>query len=162
MEIVTPLMTWLHMLAAVAWVGGMVFNLLVVRPSMGVVDLPQRLKLVDGILRRFIPVVWASVGLLVSTGLLITLKRTTSFEMLLKTEYGNILLLKLGVVAVMISIVVLIRYSLLLRFESLIDSQSSDLNKVLGQIVTLVKVNLALGVLVLFLAELAGKAVGGI
>ncbi len=154
MEIVTALIFWVHMLAAVVWIGGMVFNLLVVRPSMGVVDLPQRLKLADNILRRFIPVVWISVGLLVLTGLLMTLKRVASFEILLKTGYGNILILKLTLVAVMISIVVLIRYSLLPRFESLIDSQSSALNKVLGQMVTLVKVNLVLGVLVLLLAEL--------
>jgi len=154
MEIVTALIFWVHMLAAVVWIGGMVFNLLVVRPSMGVVDLPQRLKLADNILRRFIPVVWISVGLLVLTGLLMTLKRVASFEILLKTGYGNILILKLTVVAVMISIVASIRYSLLPRFESLIDSQSNDLNKVLGQMVTLVKVNLVLGVLILLLAEL--------
>ena len=154
MEVVTALIFWVHMLAAVVWVGGMVFNLFVVRPSMGVVDLPQRLKLADNILRRFIPVVWISVGLLVFTGFLMTLKRVASFEILLKTGYGNILILKLGVVAVMISIVALIRYSLLPRFESLIDSQSSDLKNVLGQMVTLVKVNLVLGVLVLLLAEL--------
>ncbi|GBE57000.1 MAG TPA: hypothetical protein ENH13_07420 [Euryarchaeota archaeon] len=155
MEIVTALIFWLHILAAVVWIGGMVFNLFVVRPSMNVVDLPQRLKLADGILRRFIPVVWISVGLLVFTGLLMTLKRVASLEVLLKTGYGNVLILKLILVAVMISIVVLIRYSLLPRFESLIDSQSSDLNKVLRQMVTLVKVNLALGVLVLLLAELS-------
>ena len=155
MEIITALIFWLHILAAVVWIGGMAFNLLVVRPSMGVVDLPQRLKLADGILRRFIPVVWISVGLLVFTGLLMTLKRVASLEVLLKTGYGNVLILKLILVAVMISIVVLIRYSLLPRFESLIDSQSSDLNKVLRQMVTLVKVNLALGVLVLLLAELS-------
>ncbi len=83
-----------------------------------------------------------------------TLKRVASFEILLKTGYGNILILKLTVVAVMISIVASIRYSLLPRFESLIDSQSSALNKVLGQMVMLVKVNLVLGVLILLLAEL--------
>ena len=154
MEIVTALIFWVHMLAAVVWIGGMVFNLFVVRPPMGVVDLPQRLKLADGILRRFIPVVWISVGLLVLTGLLMTLKRVASFEILLKTGYGNILILKLTLVAVMISIVASIRYSLLPRFESLIEAQSSDLNKVLRQMVTLVKVNLVLGVLILLLAEL--------
>ncbi|GBE18938.1 copper resistance protein D [archaeon BMS3Abin16] len=154
MEIITALIFWLHILAAVVWIGGMAFNLLVVRPSMGVVDLPQRLKLADGILRRFIPVVWISVGLLVLTGFLMTLKRVASFEILLKTGYGNILILKLTLVAVMISIVASIRYSLLPRFESLIEAQSSDLNKVLRQMVTLVKVNLVLGVLILLLAEL--------
>ncbi len=158
MEVVTALIFWFHILAAVVWVGGMVFNLLVVRPSMSVVDPPQRLKLADGILRRFIPVVWMSVGLLVFTGLLMTLKRVASFEILLKTVYGNLLILKLVVVTLMISIVVLIRYSLLPRFESLIDSQSRELNKVLGQMVTLVKVNLALGILVLLLAELLALA----
>ena len=83
-----------------------------------------------------------------------TLKRVASFEILLKTGYGNILILKLTLVAVMISIVASIRYSLLPRFESLIEAQSSDLNKVLRQMVTLVKVNLVLGVLILLLAEL--------
>ncbi len=153
MPIFNVMIFWLHTLAAVTWVGGMVFNLLVVRPSMGVVDPPQRLRFADKTLRRFIPIVWISVGLLLITGLPMTLQRVVSFEMLLGTGYGNILILKLAVVLMMISIVALIRYELLPKFESLIDTQSPELSKVMGWMVSLVKINLVLGVFVLLLAE---------
>ncbi len=153
MPIFNVVIFWLHILAAVTWIGGMVFNLLVVRPSMGVVDSPQRLRLADRILRRFIPVVWISVGLLLITGLPMTLQRVVSYKWFFETGYGNILILKLVVVLMMISIVALIRYELLPNFESLIDTQSPELSKVMGRMVSLVKINLTLGVFVLLLAE---------
>lgn len=50
-------MLWLHTLAAVSWIGGMVFNLFVVRPSITVVGAEDRVKLALTILRRFISLV---------------------------------------------------------------------------------------------------------
>lgn len=146
--IVSPLLYWLHILAAVVWIGGMAFNLLVVRPSMSSVEPLQRIKLAVAILKRFILLVWASIGLLVVTGVLMALPKF-SFT----TTYGITLLFKLAIVGVMISIVIFIRYFLLPKLEFLIAQSSSDVSKTIGRIVTLVKVNLVFGIFVLLLSE---------
>ena len=59
----------LHLLAAVIWVGGMFFAHQVLRPvAAGQLEPPQRLKLWDGVFRRFFPWVWVAVILLLGTG----------------------------------------------------------------------------------------------
>ena len=60
---------FLHILSVVVWVGGMFLAYMAVRPAAGeVLEPPQRLKLWDGIFRRFFPYVWAAVGLILASG----------------------------------------------------------------------------------------------
>lgn len=59
----------LHVLCAVAWVGGMVFAMLVLRPAAhDVLEAPQRLALMEGVFRRFFRLLWHVVPLLLLTG----------------------------------------------------------------------------------------------
>lgn len=59
----------LHLLSAVIWVGGMFFAHQVLRPvAVGQLEPPQRLKLWDGVFRRFFPWVWVDVILIMGTG----------------------------------------------------------------------------------------------
>lgn len=58
----------LHALAAVVWVGGMFFAYLILRPSLGSFEAPQRLRLWHGVFGRFFPWVWAAVGILLASG----------------------------------------------------------------------------------------------
>ncbi|HZD24775.1 MAG TPA: CopD family protein [Alphaproteobacteria bacterium] len=59
----------LHILSAVVWVGGMVFAYAFVRPSAGeALEPAERLKLWRGIFRRFFPVVWTAIALLLLSG----------------------------------------------------------------------------------------------
>ena len=61
------ILTMIHALASVVWVGGMFFAYLVLRPVAGSMAPPERLALWRGVFARFFPWVWASVlGLLVS------------------------------------------------------------------------------------------------
>ena len=62
------LLTLLHVLAAVVWVGGMFFAHMVLRPvAMAKLEPPQRLGFWVGIFGRFFPWVWVCViGLLLS------------------------------------------------------------------------------------------------
>jgi len=68
-------MNWLealkaiHLLCAVVWVGGMFFAYLVLRPSITVLDPPQRMLLHTQIFRRFFLVIWHAMPLIVLTGL---------------------------------------------------------------------------------------------
>src|SRR5690242_8595479 len=58
----------LHVLSAVAWVGGMFFAYLVLRPAAGPLEPPLRLALWRRVFDRFFPWVWAAVALLLLSG----------------------------------------------------------------------------------------------
>ncbi len=63
------LLVVLHVLAAVVWVGGMVFAYMFLRPVAGAqLEPPARLTLWVGVFGRFFPWVWASVIVLLGTG----------------------------------------------------------------------------------------------
>lgn len=63
-----PLFLVLHLLAAVAWVGGMLFAHMALRPSAMALEPPVRLALWQRVFSRFFPLVWVSVITLLITG----------------------------------------------------------------------------------------------
>ncbi len=63
------LLKFLHLAAAIVWLGGMTFMLLALRPSLGTLQTPaQRLPLLVEVLRRFFAAVWLSVAVLLLSG----------------------------------------------------------------------------------------------
>lgn len=69
MSMLNAVMVALHVLSAVAWVGGMAFAYLVLRPSVdATLEAPQRLRLLAAVFRRFFIWVWHAVVLLPVTG----------------------------------------------------------------------------------------------
>jgi uncharacterized membrane protein len=61
---------FLHVLSVVVWVGGMFFAYMALRPvATSVLEPPQRLTLWAGVFGKFFPWVWASVVLILATGL---------------------------------------------------------------------------------------------
>lgn len=66
---------WLHILSTTVWVGGMFFAYLALRPvAASVLQPPLRLQLWHGTLARFFQWVWLAIGLLLATGLHMTMK----------------------------------------------------------------------------------------
>ena len=64
------LMKFLHVLAAIVWLGGISFMLFALRPAAAeTLTPPQRLPLIAQTLQRFFALVWACVILLLLTGL---------------------------------------------------------------------------------------------
>jgi uncharacterized membrane protein len=59
----------LHLCAAVLWVGGMAFAVLVLRPSLAPLEPAQRLVVMEGVLTRFLPLVGAAIVVLVGSGI---------------------------------------------------------------------------------------------
>ena len=59
---------FLHMLAAVIWVGGMFFAHQMLRPAAGALDPAQRLPLWRRVFARFFPWVWVSIAVLLLSG----------------------------------------------------------------------------------------------
>ena len=57
-----------HLLAVTAWVGGMFYALAVLRPSLAVLDPPQRMALHMQAFRRFFLVVWHAMPVALLSG----------------------------------------------------------------------------------------------
>src|SRR5437667_3426983 len=66
--IATAIAVALHVLVAVVWVGGMFAIYLCLRPALGTLEPPQRLRLMRVTFQKFFPWVWAAVVLLVASG----------------------------------------------------------------------------------------------
>lgn len=142
MEIINIITLWLHYLATVMWIGGMAFNLLVLRPSMATIDQNQRPVLGTTVLKRFIIFAWLSIVLLILTGIPIALNRV-AFEDIFSTTYGIVLLSKHFVTLIMILIVTWISFVLSTKLAPFAPKPD--------KILTLVRTNLSLGILVLLL-----------
>lgn len=68
--LMTALMKFLHLAAAVVWLGGISFMLFALRPAAHALLVPpQRLPLIAAVLGKFFRLVWISIGLLLATGL---------------------------------------------------------------------------------------------
>lgn len=64
------LMKFLHIAAAIVWLGGISFMLFALRPAATAqLAPPQRLPLIAGVLQNFFKLVWLSIALLLLTGL---------------------------------------------------------------------------------------------
>ena len=58
----------LHLSAAIIWLGGMVFAHFCLRPSVAMLDPPQRLSLMSATLTRFFAIVIPAIVILLATG----------------------------------------------------------------------------------------------
>lgn len=95
---------FVHLLAAVTWIGGMIFIAFVLEPTLRKFALEQRMQLYDAVGRRFLYVGWGSLAVLIATGILNAVNRIPSWKFLFDSAYGNILLLKLSLVLAMLLI----------------------------------------------------------
>lgn len=78
--ILLPVAITLHALAAVVWVGGMFFALLVLRPALMDHQPPTRLRVWGQVFERFFAWVWLSILLLVLTGCMMVFVRFNGFN----------------------------------------------------------------------------------
>lgn len=156
MDVVDVLAHWAHMMATVIWIGGMFFNLAVLRPAMSILDAPQRLKLTQELLGRFLVAAWVCVAILAVTGIEISGIESSGYE--------GALLAKHATVAFMITILTIISVFLFPRLKKLTwtetqaalrSSCQSSVNTekqalvVMRTVLWLVRANLTLGILVL-------------
>ncbi len=143
MELINIIMLWLHYLATVIWIGGMAFNLLVLRPSMMVLEQSQRPVLGNKVLKRFIIFAWLSITVLVLTGISINYNRMASDN--IPATYGIVLLVKHFVTSIMVLVVAWVSFVLSEKLTPFAPKPDT--------ILILVKTNLSLGILVLFLTS---------
>ena len=92
------LILWLHLMAAVTWIGGMLFLSLVAVPILKPRTAhPGQADLFRAMAQRFRPIVWGAIGVLLVTGpLLVTFQGWALFE---PGQWPSALRIKLGLVA---------------------------------------------------------------
>jgi uncharacterized membrane protein len=106
------LSVYLHILAAMVWVGGMLFLSLVAVPVARRLPPAERARLLDAVGRRFRVVGWSCVALLVATGIVNSGYRGVRWGdftsgAILDSTFGRLLCLKLSLVAAMLAITAL-------------------------------------------------------
>ena len=136
------LMKFLHVLASIAWLGGVGFMLFALRPAAaGLLAPPQRLALMAQTLQRFFGLVWASIVVLLLTGL----------AMLLGVGMKNAPAgwhAMLGIGLVMFALFGHLYFGPFRRLKQAVSAADwPEGGRRAGQIATLAMVNLALGVL---------------
>lgn len=99
----TFIVLWLHLIAAIVWIGGMLFVALVLMPSLRGLEDPKLCAWIVSLVgRRFRTVGWIAIGILLVTGVLNMMRLGVSPIALFGTRVGTILGLKLILVSVMI------------------------------------------------------------
>jgi len=136
------LMKFLHVLAAIAWLGGISFMLLALRPAaIALLAPPQRLPLIAQTLQRFFWMVWATIVVLLLSGL----------AMLLAVGMKNAPAgwhAMLGIGLVMFALFGHLYFGPFRRLKQAVSAADwPEGGRRVGQIATLATVNLALGVL---------------
>lgn len=138
----------IHLLAVVIWIGGMFFAYMVLRPTAAeVLQPPERLRLWDGVFRRFFNWVWSAVGALLVTGLYMVY------------QYGGIahaprhvhIMLALGLAMMVIYGYVFFACYVPLSLH-VAKQRWKEAGEILGKIRKLVAVNLTLGMVTISVA----------
>jgi len=93
----------LHILAAVSWIGGMIFLSLVLAPLVrSRKAAPEFMALFRSAALRFRIVVWVAMGVLLTTGLMLLSQR--GMQLTNPASWSQIVSLKLGLVALLLTL----------------------------------------------------------
>ena len=110
----TIFLIWIHLLAAISWIGGMVFLSLVLAPLVRKGSAtPEFMALFQSAARRFRIVAWLAIGVLLATGPILLSERHIDF--INPATWSQIVTLKLGLVALLILLTLLHDLTLGLR-----------------------------------------------
>lgn len=104
MEIISLFTLWLHVIAAVTWVGGNLILAMVIVPHFRQ-HLPpvERIKFLTQIGRRFEPIVWGCIGILFFTGIVnIFFSVDLTSPTALSGAFMRTLLIKIGLFFVLV------------------------------------------------------------
>jgi len=133
----------LHILAAIIWIGGMFFAVLVLRPAAGPLEPPERLDLWRRVFARFFPWVWLSLVLLLGTGYWMIFEGFGGFAQLPLHIH-----LMHGIGWLMVLIYLHLWFAPYKRFKAALDAGKPPIAAAsLNQIRWIVTTNLALGLI---------------
>ncbi len=143
----------LHLLAAVAWVGGMIFAHSSLRPSaVQVLEPPLRLELWVQVFRRFFVLVWISIAVILATGYWMLFNYFGGFA-----GAGTHIHIMHGAGLVMVAIYLHVFFSPYQRLKQAVIVQDYPLaGAQLNKIRQMVGINILIGIFVIIVAS-AGR-----
>lgn len=158
----------LHLLAAIIWVGGTLFLVVVIVPltRSGAIPRPQAVVLLRLIGRRFRLVAWAAIAVLVATGIFLAWDHWNVSPSELVTGDGTIvqtLRAKVGLVALAMVLSAVHDFVLGPRVTTLAEAgipggpPSPELIKARRKLILLARANLAIILAVLVVAVMLGR-----
>ncbi len=135
------LLLYVHLAAAVVWIGGMFFAYVAARPAAAELPPDQRFPFWARAFARFFPWVWAAIPALLATGLVMASQETTpGLPVMLMTGFG----------LAMMALFLHVYFAPYRRLRRAVAASDWTLaGRQLGQIRRLVAVNAGLGFLVL-------------
>jgi uncharacterized membrane protein len=138
----------LHILCAVIWVGGMFFAYVIVRPSLSVLEPPQRLLLHTQVFRRFFLVVWHVMPLLLLSGFILVFGL---FGGMANVPWNIQAMMGIGILMAVIFVVLV--FGPYARFRRTTDRNRMASN--IDSIRKLIGINLVLGLITVVIAALS-------
>ena len=159
MAIEQALLSWVHITCAAIWVGGSLFIGAVFAPILKKMSMPveERLQLMIKVGRRFNKIAVPALIILMATGIYQAHLILQKSELLVESSYGNILIIKVILVAALIgTFAVHVRVIRKDVEEKIMSKQISDqeLQLLRKKIIILGEITVVLSVIILFLAAL--------
>lgn len=151
----------IHLLAVIAWVGGMFFILMCLRPAVDeVLEAPPRIRLMHATLRRFLRIVGlAALAILISGAAMIALAWRDRASAGLAFNMPLDWYAMVGLFFVMLALFLHVRLALFARVGRAMAAQAwPDAGAALGAIRWEVAINLVLGIFIVVMVRL-GAAV---
>jgi uncharacterized membrane protein len=153
---------WLHMVATVAWIGGLVALVILVLPvARQIMDAGNYALFLEQVQRRLDPLGWMSLAVLLATGLF-QLSASPNYEGLFKitNRWAVSILIKHILFFGMIGVSAYLTWGILpaLRRNALLQAkgvETKDGDKLQKREALLLRINLVLGILILGLTALA-------
>jgi uncharacterized membrane protein len=153
---------WLHMLATVLWIGGLVvLSLLVLPAARKTLELTAYASLLADIERRLDPLGWFSILILIASGM-IQMSASPQYEgfLSIRSLWSGTILVKHLLFVIMVTISGYITWGVMpqLRRAALLHSRGKDvpdLGVLQRRSVRFMQINLVFGVLVLLLTAIA-------
>lgn len=150
---------WLHMAATIVWIGGLFYMAVIVNPALE--RLPeQRGRLAEDMRRRFQPLAWLSLFVLIGTGLL-QMSGNPNYDGLFafSNPWSRSILAKHIAIGVMVLVAAYQTWVLNPRLSRLaLKQEVAASDQVANELSRLNRVSLAFGILVLGLTALARTA----
>lgn len=142
---------FLHLLATVTWIGGIIFMNFVLFPSQTAIDPGQRGKFFGAVVKRFLILVWVSVIVLLLTGLY---KTPSSMLFNPESRFGFWLTVKHAAIILMIIFGLMVTFVFSPKIRKLApkagEQPSTEFIKAQKNMSLAARTNMILGIIVLF------------
>ena len=103
-HISTIMFAWLNFIAQGIWFGGFAYLGYVILPLLSVVETDRQAETLATVLRRFIPLLLGSIGVLLASGLFLSEASIQNVQLLLTDPYGRTFLIQLIILAILLLI----------------------------------------------------------